>query len=159
MARSQNTPRENLAVKRLEFATSGTGVLVSDSTGNLRISKGLLLSGETSDTITQNSTALLLSAGIALSGEETDIITQDSTAVKFAAGVVLSGQGSANAITQNSTAVTFPDGIQLTGISAVLSGRKGPGTMVMVGNSTGNMLAVNTTGTTWKYLNVTSVLA
>ena len=101
----------------------------------------------------------LTSVGLALSGEATDIITQDSTAVKLAAGIVLSGQGSANAITQNSTAVAFPDGISLNSISAVLSGRKGPGHVVFVGNSTGNMLAVNTTGTTWKYLNVTSVLA
>ena len=136
MSRSQNTPRESLTTKRLVIASNGTSVLENNSTGNLKISKGL-----------------------ALSGEATDYITQDSTAVKFAAGIVLSGQGSANAITQNSTAVAFPDGISLNSISAVLSGRKGPGHVVFVGNSTGNMLAVNTTGTTWKYLNVTSVLA
>lgn len=135
MSRSQNTPRENLTVRRLEFGTSGTGVLITDSTGNLRVSKGILLSGETADAITQNSTGLLLSAGIALSGETTDIITQDSTAL------------------------IVPSALRLTAASAALSGRKGPGTLMMVGNSTGNMLALNTTGTTWKYLNVTSVLA
>ena len=135
MARSQNTPRENLIVRRLEMASNGTGVFTSDSTGNLRFSKGLALSGETTDVITQNSTALLLAAGLALSGESTDIITQDSTAV------------------------IIPAAIRITAASAVLSGRKSPGTLMMVGNSTGNMLAVNTTGTTWKYLNVTSVLA
>lgn len=33
------------------------------------------------------------------------------------------------------------------------------GGIVFVSNSTGSMLAINTTGTTWKYLNVTSELA
>ena len=159
MARSQNTPRESLAAKQLELTTDGTAVLSTNSTGNLLLSKGLALSGESADAITQNSTALFLAGGLAISGESTDIITQDSTAVKMSAGLSLSGQGSANAITQNSTAVTFPDGSQVASLSAVLSGRKGPATIVFVGNSTGNMLAVNTTGTTWKYLNVTSVLA
>ena len=133
--RHQNTGRESLAVRQLVLATNGTGKLDADSTGNLRYSKGLALSGETTDVITQNSTALLLAGGLALSGEATDVITQDSTAVIFAGAV------------------------RITAASAVLSGRKAPGTLMMVGNSTGNMLAVNTTGTTWKYLNVTSVLA
>ena len=49
--------------------------------------------------------------------------------------------------------------LQLRVMSTVPTVRYGPGSVVMVANSTGKMLAVNTTGTTWKYCNVTSVLA
>jgi hypothetical protein len=49
--------------------------------------------------------------------------------------------------------------LNLTPMAAVPSTRYGPGSLVYVTNSTGTMVALNTTGTTWKYLNVTSVLA
>lgn len=49
--------------------------------------------------------------------------------------------------------------LQLKVVTTVPTIRYGPGAVVMVANSTGKMLAVNTTGTTWKYCNVTAVLA
>lgn len=50
--------------------------------------------------------------------------------------------------------------IQLAPVSALPSIRYRPGAMVLVVNSTGAcMLGINTTGTTWKYLSKTSVLA
>lgn len=95
MSHPQNSPRTVAAFTRLEMGSDGTGVLTSDSTGNLRYSKGISISGETSDVITQNSTGLLLSGGIALSGEETDVITQNSTSVLFAGGIQVSGETNA----------------------------------------------------------------
>jgi hypothetical protein len=49
--------------------------------------------------------------------------------------------------------------INLVPMAAVPAVRHGPGSLVFVTNSTGSMVAINTTGTTWTYLNVTSVLA
>ena len=132
MAHPQSTPRGNKATQRQDI---GAGYVTADSTGNLLFSAGIAFSGESSDIITQNSTGLLLSAGLALSGEETDIITQ------------------------NSTAVALPSGLTLKNLTAAPGTRYAQGTMVFVANSTGTMIAVNTTGTTWTYLNVTSVLA
>jgi len=108
--------------------------------------------------LTGNSTALLLSGGLALGGESTDIITQNSTALLLSAGLALSGEET-DVITQNSTAVAFPSGVGLKAVTTVPTTRYAPGAVVFVGNSTGNLIALNTTGTTWTYLNVTSVLA
>ena len=44
-------------------------------------------------------------------------------------------------------------------MTAVPSVRYGPGAVVAVVNSTGSALAINTTGTTWRYSSMTSVLA
>ena len=49
--------------------------------------------------------------------------------------------------------------IGLKALTAVPTTRYGPGSIVFVYNSTGKTLAVNTTGTTWKYFSQTSVLA
>ena len=155
MAHPQSTPRGNKATQRLDI---GAGYVTADSTGNLLFSAGIAFSGESSDIITQNSTALLLSAGLALSGEETDIITQNSTALFLASGLALSGEAT-DIITQNSTAVALPSGLTLKNLTAAPGTRYAPGSVVFIANSTGNMIAVNTTGTSWTYLNVTSVLA
>jgi len=155
MSHPQNSYRGAFAKERIEV---GGGNITGDTTGNLTLSAGLTLSGEATDTITQNSTALLLSAGLALSGETTDIITQNSTALLLAGGLAISGEAT-DVITQNSTAVAFPSGVTFQNLSAAPAGRYAPGTVVYVTNGTGTMLAINTTGTTWTYLNVTSVLA
>lgn len=44
-------------------------------------------------------------------------------------------------------------------VTAVPAIRYAPGVVVCVVNSTGSGLAVNTTGTTWRYSSMTSVLA
>jgi hypothetical protein len=157
MAHPQNSYRGDFAKERIEV---GAGVITGTSTGNILLSAGLALSGQVNaNSITQNSTAVLIPDGIALSGKTSAYaITQNSTGVMLKGGLALSGKATTLAITQNSTAVIFPVGIRLTKV-ALPSGRRGPGCVVMVSNSTGNLLALNTTGTTWKYLNVTSVLA
>lgn len=147
MSRSQNTPRESLTVRRLEFGTSGTGVLITDSTGNLRISKGILLSGETTDAITQNTTAVFLTGGLALSGESTDVITQNSTAVFLAGGLAISGEAT-DVITQNSTSVNFAGGIKVSGQA----------NGVMTALSTGVVLSAIKIGAHWLSANSTGLL-
>ena len=132
MAHPQSSPRGYVAKQRIDVAGAQA---TADTTGNLRLNAGLALSGETTDIITQNSTALLLAGGLALSGETTDVITQ------------------------NSTAVAMPSGLTLKNLSAAPATRYAPGSAVFVTNSTGSMIALNTTGTTWTYCNVTSVLA
>lgn len=48
-------------------------------------------------------------------------------------------------------------GLTLNGTAALPGNVDGGVTFTLVTNSTGVALGVNTTGTTWKYLNVTSV--
>ena len=159
MARPQNSPRGHFGKKQIQVGktngvlfdnySTSNALLTANSTG-LKVRGALYLSNEGTDAITQNSTAVFLSAGLALSGEATDVITQDSTAVLFSAGIALSGQASSEAITQNSTAIILP------GESSIPTTDEGVA-FTLVSNSTGVAMAVNTTGTTWKYLNVTSV--
>lgn len=65
----------------------------------------------------------------------------------------------AQQLTDGTTHLALNLGIKPGLLTAAPATRYGPGVCVMVGNSTGNMIAINTTGTTWAYLNVTSVLA
>ena len=127
----QNTPRGLFAKEAVHITSSSTDAqLTADTSGNLKLNAGLLLSGETSDTI-----------------------TQDATAVKFSAGIALSGQASSRALTQNSTAsIIHP-------VASAIPTTRVVGGVCFVSNSTGKMLAYHSTGTTWLYCNSTSVLA
>lgn len=84
-------------------------------------------------------------------------LTDGTTYLKLNLGLALSAQ--TTAITQDANRVAFPKGVQPGLLTTKPSTRYGPGSVVMVGNSTGNLLAINTTGTTWAYLNTTAVLA
>ena len=148
MAHPQSSPRGHFAKERIDV---GGAQITADTTGNLELNAGLSLSGETTDTITQNSTAVLFAAGIALSGETTDVITQNSTGVKLAGGIWLGGEtAAADLINQNSTGVILP-------YASALPSTRERGTFVAIRNSTGSAIGFHTTGTTWKYANVTSV--
>lgn len=85
-------------------------------------------------------------------------LTNNASGLRLNLGLALSGEGT-DYITQNSTSVNFPSGVRFHLETAAPSGRQYPGTVYMVGNSTGNLLAINTTGTTWAYIQTTSVLA
>ena len=74
-------------------------------------------------------------------------LTGDSTGVLFNAGIQISG---ARYITADST------GFILTAESALPGNVDGGNQITLISNSTGVALAVNSTGTTWKYLNVTT---
>jgi hypothetical protein len=89
-------------------------------------------------------------AGIGVS-DQTEYITQDSTGnIKAPAGLGLSNQ--VNYLTANSTAaLIIPRAASLPAVRV-------PGGIVFVYNSTTAAIAFHTTGTTWKYANITSVL-
>ena len=82
----------------------------------------------------------------------------DSTGnIRFGAGLALSDQ--TEYITQNSTGdVILPASLTLTRTSILPTVRVSGG-IVFVYNSTAAAVAFHSTGTTWKYANITSVLA
>lgn len=62
------------------------------------------------------------------------------------------------AIAQNSARGLFAkDAFLLAPLSAIPTARIAPGALQVISNSTGTAVVLNTTGTTWVYLNVTSV--
>jgi len=81
-------------------------------------------------------------------GTNTHNLTVNSTAVIFSGGIQISA---AQTLTGNSTAI-----IHGAPESAIPTTDNGVA-WTMVSNSTGVAVVVNTTGTTWKYLNVTTL--
>jgi len=181
MPHPQNSPRGLIGKKRIDvdelFFTDysqNTATITISTTGNLRLAGGLSLSGETTDVITQDSTAVKLAAGIVLSGQgSANAITQNSTAVTIPDGIYLSGK-STNPTTQNSTGVLFAGQVRVGGTNyfganttgylytyetALPSTDGGNYKWAYVVNSSGvGGVAVNTTGTTWKYARMTSTI-
>lgn len=95
--------------------------------------------------LTYNSTALLVSGGIQITGAG-GLLSANSTGLTLPGTLVLggaiTGSGSGAAVLVTATAA-LPGNVSAEGFS-------------FLSNSTGNALLVNTTGTTWKYLNVTT---
>ena len=90
-------------------------------------------------------------AGLAVS-DQTEYISQDSTGdIKLPAGLGLSSQ--AAYLTANSTATLIMPRV------ATLPTTRVPGGIVFVYNSTAAAVAFHSTGTTWLYANITSILA
>lgn len=126
--------------------------------------------------LTFNSTALLLSGGLRLSGVTTSEITQDSTGRYVFGGGIIVSDAAGGVITANSTSLILAKDLKInnvlnlngnsTGIilvsgtdTAGLAGNIAAGNIQIGTNSTGaTFIAVRTTGTTWKFLNVTAVL-
>ncbi len=75
-------------------------------------------------------------------------VTGNSTALVLSQGVKISD---AQTLTGNSTGIVHGDP------EAALPSTDEGAAWTIISNSTGVALAINTTGTTWKYLNVTSV--
>lgn len=142
MARPQNSARgffskNKVSVNDVISVAASQGIVFDDYASGA------------SDLLTASATGLKVAGGIALSGQ-TSYATQNSTGVKLPTGLALSAQTSY--ITQNSTGFAFP---AKTGLPSARSAAK----WAFLTNSTGtNAVMVNTTGTTWKYLNVTTVL-
>lgn len=99
-----------------------------------------------SQQLTYNSTSVNLSGGVKVSGAAGGLLTANSTAVTLSGGLtlggIMTGSGVGGGIVLASTAA-LPGDASLEGLG-------------LVSNSTGNAIIVNTTGTTWKYLNVTT---
>lgn len=75
-------------------------------------------------------------------------LTYDSTGLILNAGIKISN---AQTLTADSTGIVFGNPA-----SALPGSVDGGVQIAMISNSTGVALAVNSTGTTWKYLNVTT---
>ena len=142
----QNSPRGLFQKEAIAFSVApSTARMTGNSSGQVVFAGGIKV---TTQVVTGNSTALFTAGGLALSGEATDIITQDSTGVKLAAGLYVSAQ-TTNPLTQNA-------GGFLLGLTAAPSG-DGAGAIVAGANTTGHYVKINSTGTTWKFLDVTTV--
>jgi len=144
MAHPQNSPRGLFAMNRIDIDDAQ---LTDDASGNLLASAGLALSGQ-SDAITQTASTLKVPVGLSLSGR-TEVITQDASGVNLPGAISLSGQS--GLITQSSTGVVLPT------VTTIPSARAGNGTLSVISDSTGQCVVINQTGTTWVYLNITSV--
>lgn len=98
--------------------------------------------------MTANTTALLVSGGLRLSGKS-KTLTMNSTSLKFDGPIQLNSGITLNANTTGllpGSVSALPGNVQFDGFA-------------FIKNSTGNVaLAINTSGTTWKYLNVTTKL-
>jgi hypothetical protein len=113
-----------------------------------RFSKAKIVSGDQS--LVGNSTGMQLGAGLALSARSSYATEDSSGNFLLPAGLALSAK-TAKFITQNSTGAIFPT------VAAKPSARSSC-KIAFLTNTTGkNYLAINTTGATWNYLQVTSV--
>ncbi len=100
-----------------------------------------------SNQLTGDSTGIVLNQGIKISNKAGGVLTANTTSLLLPGGVQISA---ARSITADST------GFVLTAESALPGNVDGGNQFTLVSNSTGVALAVNSTGTTWKYLNVTT---
>lgn len=171
MAHPQTSPRGYVQHTRVGV---GASQLTSNSTA-LLLSGGIALSGRSTSGLTEDSTGLILAGALTLSGKSTAQLTQDSTGLIAAQALTLSGKSTAF-LTQDATSLILAGDLKInnvlningdsTGIllvsgndTAGLAGNIAAGNIQIGTNSTGaTFIAVRTTGTTWKYLNVTTAL-
>jgi len=131
MARAQNSPRGLFAKDRVDVGAQQ----LTDGTTYLNLNNGVRISGAAGGLLTAAASYLNVPVGIRIGG---------------AAGGLL---------TATAALLNVPAALQLTATAVNSTARIGPGAMRFVSQSTGKMIMLNTTGTTWTYLNVTSVLA
>lgn len=85
-------------------------------------------------------------------------LTDGTTYLNLNNGIRISG-AAGGLLTATAALLKVPAALQLTATTTNSTARVGPGAMRFVSQSTGKLIMLNTTGTTWVYLNVTSVLA
>lgn len=137
MARPQNSPRGNFGKHRVEIGAAD-GLYFNDYSSSTAL-------------IDANSTGLKLAGALYLSAKTTEPITQNTTGIVFPDSVVI-GSGS-RVISGNTTGYLF------TTEAGLPASDGGNYKWTFVVNSTGIAgIAVNTTGTTWKYCRVTSLI-
>jgi hypothetical protein len=99
--------------------------------------------------VDSNSTALLVAGGVRVSGQANAMLTGNSTGLLVAGQVRVSGQKYVGA---NSTGFIFT-------AAAAKPSTRSAAKWAFITNSTGvNGISICTTGTTWKFVNVTTVL-
>ena len=136
MARPQNSPRGNFGKWRAEIGAAD-GLYFNDYSSSNAL-------------IDANSTGLKVYGSIYLSAKTTNPMTQNSTGFVFPAQIQVGGS---KYISANSTGYLF------TSAAGAPSADGGNYKWTFVVNSTGiGSIAINTTGTTWKYVRVTGVI-
>lgn len=152
MARAQNSNKGRFNKQVIEVSASGSLYFGSFSTNTAILSAnstGLKINGKTTAVITGNSTGIVLVGGIKISNKANAVITGNATGIVLNAAVKVSNQ---KYISANSTGFIFTT-------SAAKPSTRSSSKIVFITNSTGkNTIAVNTTGTTWKYLYLTGAL-
>lgn len=157
MAHSQNSPR-GLWAKNLRVPASGglyladystsTALLSGNSTGVV-VAGGIKVSNKANGYITGDTTGVVLNAGLKVSNKANAVLTGNSTGIVTNAQIKV-----ANKLYFSANSTGFIFGTKTAAPSARSSAK-----VAFLTNSTGaNAVMVNTTGTTWKYLNVTTVL-
>jgi hypothetical protein len=136
--------------------------------------KNAIMIGNSTSTITYDSTGVILSGAVKISALANAVVSGDSTGIVIVGGVKLSKQANA-VITGNTTGVAFSAKLKvgstyigggstsgrlmLTATSVKPSARSATARWAAFKNTTGvTNLCINVTGTTWKYVTVTSVL-
>jgi len=124
--------------------------IITSPRGHRAFQKLTIQDGSGNDVaITVNSTSLVLDDGIRLSdGTNTVDIGADANGLTVAGKVTLNSGSSGLYLSANSTGY-IPEA------QAAIPSTESDAIFTFGTNSTGHFVAVNTTGTTWKYLNVT----
>lgn len=180
MAHPQNSPR-GLWAKNLRVPTDGGLYLASYSTSSALLSAnstGVVVAGsikvsnKTNGYISANTTGVVINAGLKVSDKANAVLTGNSTGLVVVGGVKVSNAANA-VLTGNSTGIVTNAQIKVAnkqylsanstgfifGAVAAAPAARSSAKVAFFTNSTGaNAVMVNTTGTTWKYLNVTTVL-
>jgi len=147
-----------------------TALITADSTGRIVLPAGAKISNAAGGVITANSTTAIFAGGVKVSNAAGGQITANSTTATFAGGVKVSN-AAGGALTADASNLNLPGGVKVSNAlvltansSALISGASAlpgnlsTGILQIASNSTGAWAAVRTTGTTWKYLNVTTAL-
>ncbi|GAF74471.1 unnamed protein product [marine sediment metagenome] len=163
---SQNSPRglfakQNIAIGEggglfLEDYSTRTAALRASATG-VQVAGVMKLGGHALSILTGSVTGVQVAGGIKLTGHAESFMYGSKTGVQFKGGIRL------NDTAKGQISATGP-GLTLVGSSVVFSAPGGSipgdvdrgGGLTIMSNSTGVALCLNTTGTTWRYLEVTS---
>lgn len=126
--------------------------IISSPRGHRAFQKLTIQDGSGNDVgITCNSTSLVLDDGLRLSdGTNTVDVGADANGMTVAGKITLNSANSGLSLSANTTGY-IPEAV-----SAVPSTNT-DALLTFISNSTGNYAAINQTGTTWYYLNVTTV--
>ena len=180
MAHAQSSPR-GLWSKSMHLPVSGSwimddysttsGLISANSTGVI-VAGGVKVSNKANGYITADSTGVVTNAGIKVSNKANAVLTGNSTGLVVVGGIRVSNKANA-VLTGNATGIVTNAQIKVAdkkylsanstgfifGTVAAAPSARSSAKVTFFTNSTGaNAVLVNTTGTTWKYLNVTTVL-
>ena len=148
MAHPQTSPRGFVAHTRIDV---GANQITGNSTA-LLLSQGIKISNAAGGLLTANSTALILDKDIRINNKAGGAVGADSTSLIVAKDLKINNVFNIAATALGVLTISGTD-------TAGLAGNVAAGNIQIGTNSTGaTFIAVRTTGTTWKYLNVTTAL-